>query len=535
MMRNQFTGTGILGRSILRRDRLRILIWIAAITLVVVATAAIIPDLYTSGIERQIIAESMKNPAITFMLGPGYGLDNYTAGAMMAHFMLLYTVLTAGIMSILLTTRHTREDEEEGRVEMVRSLPVGTLAPLGSTILVMTLANIILALAIGFGIYALAIESMGLTGSLLYGASVGAVGIFFAVLTALIAQLNSNTRGTIGFSFAVLIIAYLLRGIGDVGSESLAIINPLGLILRTETFVNNYWWPVLATVGVSLLLFIIALYLNSVRDLGAGLIATKAGKGEASRLLLSPLGLATRLLWTPIIAWVIGMYVLGAAYGSVLGDLEGFINTSDLFKQMIPDTAGYTLSEQFLSMLIEIQSIMVAIPVLIFILKLRSEERHNRTEDLHALPVSRNAILSSYTIIAVIAAPIMLFVTTLGLWSGAIFVMDDPISLGELLQAAFVYLPAILVMIGLAVFLIGWLPKLTGLAWFYLGYSFFVIYLGGLLQLPEIFNKLTPFGHTPLFLMEEINVLTMAIMIFIGLALSVAGYIGFNRRDIQGA
>ena len=36
------------------------------------------------------MAETMKNPAVTVMLGPGYGLDN-TDGAMMSHFMLLYS------------------------------------------------------------------------------------------------------------------------------------------------------------------------------------------------------------------------------------------------------------------------------------------------------------------------------------------------------------------------------------------------------------------------------------------------------------
>lgn len=532
MFRNQFAGTGILARSILRRDRLRIFIWIIAITLVVMSTAALLPDIFTTDMERQIIAETMKNPAITFMLGPGYGLDDYTVGAMMAHNMLLFTVLTAGIMNILLTTRHTREDEEEGRIEMIRSLPVGPLATLGAVIIVMTLVNIVLALAVGFGISALGIESMNLVGSLIYGASVGAVGIFFAVMTALIAQLTSNTRGTIGFSFAILIMAYILRGIGDVGNEILSLINPFGLILRTETMVNNYWCPIWTTIGISIILFGIALYLNSIRDLGAGFIATRPGKSEASRSLLSPLGLAFRLLRTPIIAWLVAMFVLGASYGSILGDLEGFISSSDMIQQMIPDAAGYTMTEQFMSLIITIQSIMVAIPVLMFILKLRSEERQNRTEHLHARAVSRNTILGSYTIIALVSAPVMLLVSVLGLWSSAIMVMDDPISFGVLLQAAFVYLPAILVMLGIAVFLTGWLPKLTGFTWIYLAYSFFVVYLGDLLRLPEIAAKLTPFGHTPLFPMEEINILTMVVMTFIGLVLIVAGFVGYNRRDI---
>ena len=51
-------------------------------------------------------------------VGPGYGLDNYNNGAMMAHFMLLFAAV-ASMMGILLTLPHTREDEEDGRTEMI--------------------------------------------------------------------------------------------------------------------------------------------------------------------------------------------------------------------------------------------------------------------------------------------------------------------------------------------------------------------------------------------------------------------------------
>src|SRR5699024_9085692 len=193
--------------------------------------------------------ETMKNPAITVMLGPGYGLDNYTDGAMMAHFMLVFTAIATGIMGILLTARHTREDEEEGRIEMIRSLPVGALSPLTSTFIIVTITNIILSIAVGLGLYSLGYETIDLAGSMLYGASLGAIGIFFAALTGLFAQLTSNNRATVGFAFCFLIIAYIVRGIGDVGNEVLSLISPLGLILRTEVYVNNYWWPVLVTLG----------------------------------------------------------------------------------------------------------------------------------------------------------------------------------------------------------------------------------------------------------------------------------------------
>lgn len=533
-MQNLFTNTGLLSWSILRRDRIRIPIWIISLVLFTVMTAAILPDLYTTGAEREIMAETMKNPAITVMLGPGYGLDNYTDGPMMAHFMLVFSALATGIMGILLTSRHTREDEEQGRIEMIRSLPVGPLSPLTSTFIIVALTSILLSILTGIGLYSLGYETIDLAGSMLYGASLGAIGIFFSALTGLFAQVTSNNRATVGFSFSLLIFFYILRGIGDIGNEVLSLVSPLGLILRSQVYVNNYWWPVFATLGISLLIFGLSLYLNSIRDLGSGFLPTRPGRKNASRLLLSPLGLSLRLQRTSIIAWTVGMFILGISYGSILGDLEGFLNSSEIIEQMIPQAEGMNITERFITMLITILSILGTIPILIYVLKLNGEEKRNRSEQILSKAVSRNSLLGSYTIIALISAPIIQLISLLGLWSAGIFVMEDPISLNSLIKAGFVHLPAMWMMVGLAVLLIGFMPKLTSLTWAYLGYSFFIVYMGDMLQLPEWMANLSPFGHIPQIPIEEINFLSLTILTIISILLIGAGLMGYKRRDIMG-
>src|SRR5690625_1372129 len=245
MNKELYYNTGILSQFMIRRDRIRLPIWLFSITLITILVANAFTDLYATDQESQAIAETMSNPAMSAMVGQGYGLDNYTTGAMMAHQMLLFTALAVAIMSILLVTRHTRADEEDGRIEMIRSLPTGRLSNLHATVLVVSATNIILALLVGFSLYALQIESMDLQGSLLYGAVLGATGIFFTAITALFAQLSENARGTIGLSFTVLGIAYLIRAIGDAGNEIISWFSPLGWVLASEVYVNNYWWPII--------------------------------------------------------------------------------------------------------------------------------------------------------------------------------------------------------------------------------------------------------------------------------------------------
>src|SRR5699024_1317830 len=147
----------------------------------------------------------------------------------------------------------------------------------------------------GGSLYALQIDSIDLTGSLLYGAGLGAIGIFFASVTAVFVQMTENARSATGLSFAVLGVAYLLRAVGDVGTEWLSWISPLGRMLHTEVFVNNYWWPLALLVGAACLLAFISFYLQSIRDIGAGLLPAKQGRTHAHSFTLHPFGLALKL------------------------------------------------------------------------------------------------------------------------------------------------------------------------------------------------------------------------------------------------
>ena len=147
-MQQIFANTGKLSRLILRLDRIRIPLWIIGIIFFTLITPPAFENLYKTQEERDAITETMANPAMTAMLGPG-DLDNYTTGAMTAHNMLLMTAAIVGLMAILLVTRHTRSDEEDGRLEIIRSLPTGRLSYLNASLLVTSAAFIVLALLTG--------------------------------------------------------------------------------------------------------------------------------------------------------------------------------------------------------------------------------------------------------------------------------------------------------------------------------------------------------------------------------------------------
>ncbi|WP_139785566.1 ABC transporter permease [Cytobacillus gottheilii] len=534
-MKNRlFQHTGQLVLFLLKRDRFVIPIWIMGILFFTYSVAAVFPDLYQTAEERQSIAATMNNPAIIAMVGPGYGLDDYTPGAMMAHQMLLFTSIAAAIMSILLVTRHLRADEEEGRLELIRSFQVGRLANSSASFIVLLLVNIVLALIIGFGLAVMKIESMDLEGSVLYGTAIGAGGFMFAMLTAIFNQLTQNARSALGLSFSALGIFYLIRAIGDIDLSVLSWFSPFGYVTGTKVFVENDWLPLCAAAGIGLILGAAAFYLQFIRDLGTGFLPAKKGREKANKLLLSSLGLTFRLQRTGFICWIGGMFILGISYGAVLGDLESFFQDVDLMKNMLVPIEGYTLTEQFLPMLLSVMAMIGTIPVLMSILKLAGEEKSGRAESIYSLSISRNRYLWSYIILALISAFFMLSAMAIGLWSAAAAVMVEPFQLSQVLKGAFAFLPALFVMTSISILLVGISSKYGALIWIYLLYSFVVVYLGNLLQFPDWMSKLSPYGYIPKIPVENINYSAATMMTIIAALIMIAGSFLYSRRDISG-
>lgn len=122
----------------------------------------------------------------------------------------------------------------------------------------------------------------------------------------------------------------------------------------------------------------------------------------------------------------------------------------------------------------------------------------------------------------------------LGLWSGSEAVMEESLSFQTTFLSAYVYLPAIWVMTGLTISLLGVIPKLTSLIWFYFVYCFVALYFSGLLDFPEWMNDLSIFEHIPQIPIDEMNVIVIIVLMMIAISFTVVGFVGYRKRDIIG-
>ncbi|MCL2677551.1 MAG: hypothetical protein FWE85_00680 [Clostridiales bacterium] len=285
MMQGTFDNSLKLTRAVLRRDRLSITIWLVLLVAFSVFLAPGIDAMFPDEEARLTVAQIYDNPIMVSMMGPIYGVgspDNLSAGAIYSGFMLLWVIIAVALMNIFFVVRHTRADEERGRAEVVRSLPVGRLANLNATMISSVIINATLALLTGAGIALTGVEGMGWGGSMLYGVVIGVSGLVFAAITALFCQLSASPSGASAYSGIALGVLYMVRALGDAqDNDVISCLSPLGLATRSQIYVNNYIWPALLLLLLAVAVSAIAYKLNTIRDLGQGFIAAKPGRANA--------------------------------------------------------------------------------------------------------------------------------------------------------------------------------------------------------------------------------------------------------------
>lgn len=529
-----FTNNFTLCRLIFRRDRLRILLWFAGIAALVVGFGAAVENLFGTDEGRASFLAMMDNPAMVAMMGPIYLTPGgeFSLGAMYSLNMVVWSAMIMAFMNIFHVVRHTRQDEERGRIEVIRSLPVGRLSNLSATMTSAVIINTAFALLLGLGLGAVGTGDMSFGGAMLFGAAMGACGLVFAAITAIFCQLNKNSGTAMSISFAVLGGAFMLRAVGDMqGSEILACISPFGLIYRARIYTGNEWWPIFVSVALASVLTIVAFRLCVSRDMGEGLIPARQGRKDAKPYLKSPGGLAWRLLRMPFIVWAILIPILSASYGSIMGDIESLIESTPVLMQL---TGGNPMA--MVGFLMIVMSICSTIPILQFMLKARSQESRGYVENVLARSASRNDQLRGYFLIALLSSVLMPFLNCAGFYAASSAVMEEPIAFVKIFEACMVYVPAMMFMLGAAVLLIGYLPKYASFAYAYLGYAFGAIYLGGIMGLPEWIGKLSPFGHTPMLPNDTVDgaaIAVMLVMTALAVGMFVFGFIGHRRRDMK--
>ncbi|MDS1269882.1 anibiotic ABC transporter efflux pump [Lipingzhangella sp. LS1_29] len=527
-----FAGTGTLIRFQLRRDRLRIPVWLVAITATVVGSAASFTDIFQDDAEIAArIALLQGNPAGIALTGPGYGLaeaSTDTIGPLIANELSATTIILVALMGIFLAVRHTRGEEESGRAELVRAGVVGRHAAITATLAVVGGSIVLLGALLGLG---LAAVGMPWTGSMAFGVSMAGLGLVCTALALVFAQITEYARAAVGLSCALFAVAFAVRAAGDVADNVLVWYSPVGWTQALRPYAQEEWWPLLPLVGLALALAACAYALNVRRDFGSGLLRPRPGRARARAWLVSPLGLVFRQQRAGLLGWGATMVAFGLFGGVLSGEAEQlreieFYENFVQFDAAALDQAMFGFYFLFLAMVAGGYTLQT-------LLRVRGAEHAGGAEAVLATAVSRWHWLGAHVLVALLGSAALLAVA--GLAAGTVYAIQqaDLVEIPRLVGAQMVHLPALAVLVGLATFLYGWWPRLSPLVWAVLGYSFLVWMFGPLLDLPQWMMDASPFLHVAELPHQDLEWAPVLALSGLALALVAGGLFGFRRRDIQ--
>ncbi|MFI0433279.1 MAG: ABC transporter permease [Candidatus Nanopelagicales bacterium] len=525
-------GTMAMLRLDLRRDRWLLPAWLLGLVLVVVSSAAATGDVYPDQASLATAAETLNSTgALVALYGRVY--DPTSLGAIALIKLTAFGAAIVAILFVFIAVRHTRSDEESGRMELLAGGAVGRFAPLGAALIEGTAASLVLGAGCALG---LGLVGLPWSGAVAFGAGWAATGIVFTAAGVAAAQLTVSARAAIGLGLAVVGVAYVLRAVGDLGAADPgweSWLSPIGWSQQLRPFAGDRWWvlvlPLLATAAVVPATFA----LRAHRDFGAGYLPDRPG--SANGRMGSALALAWRLQRGVLFAWLVGGVLMGLVLGSIAHSVTGMLDSPQMrrYIEMLGGEQG--LTDAFLAAEVGILGAIVAAYGVSAVLRMSAEEGAGRAEEVLATAVSRLRWAGGHLVVGIVGVVAILLATGAAMGVAHGLATGDPVGqAGRLTVAAAGQVPAALVVTGLTFLLFGLAPRWTGAGWALL-LAFVVLgEFGSLWQLPRWVLDLSPFAHSPQLPGGDAAQGALVGLTLVAVALLVGGLMFWRRRDVRG-
>ena len=391
-------GTGRLLLLALRRDRILLPAWILGFTLMVTFSVTATKDLYPTDESLASAADLINaTAALVALYGKVYVT---TLGAVSLIKMTVFGAALVAILFVFLVVRHSRAEEESGRLELVAAGAVGRAAPLTAALLLGIGSSLALGVVTALG---LSLVGLPVAGSVAFGLSWALSGIVFSAVAAVAAQVTTSARAAIGLGLMGVGIAYALRAVGDLAQGDpgwLSWLSPIGWSQQIRPFAGDRWWVTVLPVAATVVLVVVAYALRSRRDLGSGLLPDRLGPA-VGRIDGVP-ALAWRLQRGMFFAWLIAATVMGFVLGSVANNVSGFFDSPEMQRYLVLLGGEQGLTEAFLAAEVGILGALIGAYGIAATLRLRTEETSGHAESVLAGGTTRIRWAASHFVIALL-------------------------------------------------------------------------------------------------------------------------------------
>ncbi|WP_208648640.1 hypothetical protein [Micromonospora inaquosa] len=495
-------------------------------------SALVVVGYQSEALDPAALAALARNPAIRTLFGEPVALDQ--AGGFTVWRTGTVLAVLLGVWAMLAATRITRGEEDAGRWSLLLSggttLAVAVRQHLGVLAVVPVLAGAATAAAM------IASEA-DITGSVLHGIGLAAVGIFFVALGGVSAQMFSSRSAANGAAAAALVGGLLARMVGD-GMPALAWLrwlSPFGLMALTRPFDTNRGLPVAVLACAALLLLALAGGLAAWRDVGAGILVTADSRPARTALLGSVPAFAVRRTLRPLAAWSAGIGAYFLLPGLIARSMTEFLTDNPQFAAMAAQAGFPALGtvEGYAATLFALLAVPVGVFVAVRLAAVAADENARRLTLLLAAPVTRLRLLAAEVAVAGCAALVLITVAGLAMWAGTATVHAG-LGMGDAIAGAWNVVPIVVLCLGAAVLALGWrprtvaavgaLPAVGGFMWQVIADS---------VDAPSWVRALSPFAHLAAVPATAPDWPAASVMAGIAAAGAVAGTIGYRRRDLS--
>lgn len=526
-------GLGTMLRLVLRRNRIRLAVWWIVIVGLFGYVMAYYQDIFTTQQALDDFAVVSNVPSIKALTGLAANPATMGGAVWTKIWMTCTLMLAFGV--VFLVTRNGRADEEAGRTELLRSRVLGlhaySVASWSVTAALCVLVGLGVSMTSALG--GLDPAGEGIAGSLVVGASMTGVGLVAIGIGAVAGQITSTSRAANALASAVIGVLYVLRMFGDLGDGRLTWVSPIGWGQQMQPWGANRWWPFALLLLVTVVLLAVAARIEARRDLGAGLLPERAGHPSAPARYASPLGLGLRLQRGPIVGWTVTTLLAAVFVGSVVKAMSDMLaDAGNPLASVYRGTGVLAL----VSMLVTMMAMIVTVFAIQTTLSLRLDEASGIVEPQFAGSLSRWRWALERLLIPVLGSALLLLASGALLGVAYSATVGGDVSTADLALAELTYWPAVMVFVGLALLLFGWLPRLAvALTWGVLGAMWVIIVTGEALHLPDWVNNVLPFSATPYQPLDAFSWTPVLTMSVVALAMAAAGLHRFTHRDIQPA
>ncbi|MFJ4785623.1 ABC transporter permease [Streptomyces sp. NPDC088794] len=517
-----FTGTGVLLRFSLRRDRVMIPVWVAVNTLMVLSIPGTLKSTYATAADRaDLLHQVATNSSFRALIGPVF---DDSLGALTAWRVGVYAGALAGVTALLVVVRHTRDEEESGRQELIASGAVGRRASLTAALLAAAVASAVLGLLVAAGL-----SGQGAAGAVAFGLGLAGVGMVFATMAAIVAQLTESARLARGLTAGLLGTAFVLRAAGDAastdGSSPLTWLSPLGWLENLRPFAAERWWVLGLFAAAVALQGTVAYGLAGRRDVGMSFLPTRPGPPTGS--LGTAAALAWRLQRGAVLGWSIGFFLAGVVYGGLTDGVADLVGDNKQAREIFERMGGQSgITDAFLASMTGMLGLVAALYVVASVLRLHGEETSGRAEPLLANAVGRLRWAAGHLAVAFGGSVLIMLLAGAGLAAGY------GKEVGPILGACVVQVAGVWVIGGLAVLLYGLAPRLAPAAWGVAGAVLLIGWVGPALDVPQTVLDISPFGHLPKLPGGGMEWGPVLVLLGIALVLVGGGLAGLRRRDM---